>query len=202
MEKQQIEPFLLRVAIPKVTGKGRLPEGVESNPLWDAVYRAYRDVATGHQYVAAFTAAKAEGEPNFYAVELYNLLKAWPREDPVNPRKLIKELYSNDALWQRGPLSDKPPYGAIQKLVNMTMKYLFILSVYGLYDDLNIDEKVLDCPLDSTVLQAIPEDEGFSSVRWTSLDEPKLYESIQDAIGKYSSDGCRIRFDFENWQSF
>lgn len=202
MEKQQIEPFLLRVAIPKVTGKDRLPEGVESNLLWDAVYRAYRDVATGHQYVASFTAAKTEGKPNVYAVELYELLKAWPREKPIEPRELIEKLYNDDTVWQADASSVKPTYGAIQKLVNMTMKYLFILHTYGLYGDLDIDEKVLDCPLDSTVLQAIPKDEGFASVRWTSLNSPKLYEDIQDAIGKYSPDGCRLWFDFENWQSF
>ncbi len=201
MEKQQIEPFLLRVAIPKVTGKDRLPEGVESSLLWDAVYRAYRDVATGRQYVAAFTSAKDGRGLNVYAVKLYGLLDEWPRESPVDPRKLIDDLYGDDALWRETPSPARPSYGAIQKLVNMTMKYLFILSTYGQYNGLVIDESKLDCPLDSNVLGAIPKEKVSASVRWTSLDDPKLYESIQKAIGECVSGGCRLQFDFENWQS-
>ena len=59
MEREEMYPFLIRVAIPRVD-KHYLPKGLEdSNWIWDAVFRAHRDVLTGRGNVTEYRVNQA-----------------------------------------------------------------------------------------------------------------------------------------------
>ena len=63
MEQSEMYIFLIRTAIPRVDPHN-LPKGLnESNWIWDAVYRAHRDVLTGRSYVTEYSACTEKSTP-------------------------------------------------------------------------------------------------------------------------------------------
>lgn len=99
---------------------------------------------------------------------------------------------------------NKVEFGAIQKLVNMTLKYLLLLNQFD--DEFEkqgfiVDINNCDCPLDSIILSALEKDEvaKASGVKWTTIT-PNEYNDIQAEISKllinkYNTSG-NIRYDF------
>lgn len=77
--------------------------------------------------------------------------------------------------------------GAVQKLVNMTLKYILIFNELG---NMNypIDEKECHCPLDSIILGKLE----IHHTPWTRMDKIEYLE-VQKEIKK------GIVFDFEEW---
>ena len=82
-------------------------------------------------------------------------------------------------------------FGAIQKLVNMTLKYLLILQSFGCLPEL-VKEENCDCPLDSGILKSLQEE-----AKWTAVTKEE-YTRIQGEIDERVS-GLRLSYDFANW---
>ena len=191
MEKKDAYDFLIRAAIPQVTEKAKLPKSCEGHGdlVWDAIYRAHRDVLTGRKYVTTYSAQKKESDVNDVAESLYDIIQK-PNKRHLNPRKIInclKKQYCEVNL------------GAIQKLVNMSLKYIFILQLFEKISTEYVLEKDLDCPLDSIILKKV---KGLEHVKWTQLDDFEEYEEIQKIIGQQGESRSRIAFDFVNWPQF
>ena len=95
--------------------------------------------------------------------------------------------------------------GVIQKLVNMTLKYMFILQVFDKLDGYTIEESSCDCPLDSRIMDSL----GKSDLKWTKdfnasnrKESKKNYDNIQGEIAKRQKGQSKLAYDFANWQSF
>lgn len=95
--------------------------------------------------------------------------------------------------------------GCIQKLVNMSLKYLLILQFNGEIDRC-VDPVDCDCPIDSVILSKLNKERGeiggvkTSLIRWTRLDDRNLYDAIERAIEEVQGSSERIMYDFVNWQ--
>ncbi len=103
---------------------------------------------------------------NYNATNSREEFKKWHEEscnEIKNAYKTINEQYcaDGDALFS---------YGNVQKLLNMTIKYIYLLGTINGYDDLDKslsvtaakllkDEMYLDIPIDSFIIQAFWEDE-------------------------------------------
>ena len=203
MDSKLINDFLVRAAIPQVSDEDRLPcrknvngrENVieRSNLLWDAIYRAHRDVLTGRKNVVDYSKQKTskKGEEvagvNSVAQALYFKIKSATESEQLSSKKLIEFLVNE--------FKDDVPFGAIQKLVNMTLKYLFILQELGYlrtYGIPDIKEDDCDCPLDRIILNSI----GHPETKWTCIDKDQ-YNKIQNEIKKPG-----LKYDFENYTKF
>lgn len=198
MQKKETYAFLLRAAIPEVKGKDKLPRTLsKSNWIWDAVYRAHRDVLAGRKYVREYSECRKafNGEENagvnIIAERLYwRIVELCPGET----------LPSSEAIRWLAEMYPDVKLGAIQKLVNMTFKYLLILQAYGLVEQY-IDIAECDCPLDSIILERLSKSHPeFSSVKWTAIDDVEVYEKIQQAIESEPGIRNRIMYDFKYWQ--
>lgn len=232
MQKSDAYDFLIRAAIPPVLDERNIPDALKKEKklrevgegsdektgdkaekakkyirnewIWRSVHRAHRDVVVRSQNVEKYSCFKTDrNKPNQIEVELYEKITECLDNDDsseLDPRNLICLL--------KGKFN-KAPYGRLQKLVNMTFKYLLILNTFGAVqvdtsagrEIIRIgipDEENLDCPLDSAIISTL--DGSFQDVSWTSLDDFGKYESIQDAIGRKSGSDSRIMYDFKNWQ--
>ena len=198
MRKEDTYPFLLRVAIPEVRERRKLPtRASEPNLIWDAIYRAHRDVLTGRQYVAEYSKERGPygGQPgkgvNRVAEDLYNMVIE------LNSGELITSAGAIAQLSKRFP---NVKLGAIQKLVNMSLKYLVILQTFGLIGAY-VDEAKCDCPIDSVILAKLAKSHPeFAGIKWTSIEAPEVYERIQQAIDHEPGIRTRLMYDFKNWQ--
>lgn len=197
MQKEDAYSFLIRTAIPKTNIKPA--DDDEDNLVWDAIWRAHRDVFAGHWHVGSYLdhGKDAEGdpttEPNEIPQYLYRIVTDEERHVPLTSRDLIQDLQGSFTDVNMGP---------IQKLVNMTLKYLIILQAFGAQDEVlskipMINEHDCDCPIDSTILGSFPEGKG---VAWTKLSDPVLYAKLQDAIAERVGPESPLIFDFRNWQ--
>lgn len=210
IEKRDYHPFFLATVLPKA--KAKLPGDLkETNLVWDAVWRAHRDVVLARQYVEAYSAYGKEPwvlqetrEPNIIAAHLYEILVQWPQDgEPLGSRMLIGRLLE-PFEWNGRPveLDAEKLFGPVQKLVNMTLKYLVMLRTFDLDDDsLNplpvISPDACDCPLDSVVLSGLGDD--FKGAKWTSISR-ETYEAAQKAIAENSM-GSGLIYDLKYWPS-
>lgn len=126
-------------------------------------------------------------------------------ESGNKPLFIIDEVYkkanSYDGLYIKGK---KFYYGLAQKWVNMTFKYLW------LFDKCPIDERKLHAPLDSVIIHAITlgtannkygmslNIDGLSEVKWSYLDDRKLYLKIQASINRSKASSLDSRIKWEN----
>lgn len=182
--------FLLGVAIPKKDDK-QYP----NTKLFSAIWRAHRDALTGR-----FQFENYRNSENNTAIikELYNHIDS--NRTQINSKDLINLLTDNH---------NKIEFGAIQKLVNMTLKYIIILN--QLDNDFkkqgfSVDIENCDCPLDSIILDSLKIDEvpKVSGIKWTTINQ-KEYNDIQSEISKllknkYNTNG-NIRYDFIKYQT-
>lgn len=235
MKIEDAYPFLLRVAIPEVTDQNYIPSDEElakyfpkhnqktrrkekrsSNLVWDAIWRAHRDVLTGFRFKDGkfYAGRKQAGGSNNYAVneialKLFRLIVS--AKQPLASKYLIDELceeFKEPEGLQDNNMS-KPSattFGAIQKLVNMTLKYLLILKSFGRLNEgwlgqIQIDETVCDCPVDSVILDRLAESHSeLKGIKWTCITKEQ-YKAVQEAIDSEASSTIRIMYDFSNWQS-
>lgn len=196
MEREEMYPFLIRVAIPRVD-KHYLPKGLEdSNWIWDAVFRAHRDVLTGRgnvtEYstkVESFKAGRMNRKVNIVASYLYDLIiDKIKNGEMLSSKKLISEMKDSE---QSSPV----PFGQLQKLVNMTLKYMVILQSFGKIDPV-VDADACDCPIDSIIINKL----GLGAeYRWTSLTESE-YKELQERVDKEIQTDSRLKYDFIVWQ--
>ena len=187
ISNESIIAFLIRAAIPEVNDKSKLPEKgnlkTEDKLIWEAIYRAHRDVLTGRGNVTEYSSKKESPDSlNQICLALYNCVKCG---EELSSSKLVSLL--------RKTFTDVP-MGQIQKLVNMTLKYLLILSRFHLIS-LVIDESKCDCPLDSVILERLKE-----KTKWTRLEDEEEYNRLQEKAKRNSSDKVALEYDFINWQ--
>ena len=234
MKVEDSFPFLLRVATPEVTDQDCIPNDEalaeyfpklpqksrrkvkrSSNLVWDAIWRAHRDVLTGFRFKDGefYIARKRAGKPNDVAINgialmLFELIVS--AKQPLSSRYLIDNLYEQfnepEGLRDDNVANlSATTFGAIQKLVNMTLKYLLILKAFGRLsggwlDDVQIDETACDCPVDSVILERLAESHrGLKGIKWTRITEMQ-YEDVQKAIDGEMDSHSRIMYDFKYWQ--
>ena len=176
MDKKFMEKFLVQSTVP---GKGK------EDRVYDCIWRAHRDVLTGRFHLPCYC-EKINDTPISRKVidSLYSLIQK--DNACIYSKKLIEDLCD---------LYPNIEFGAIQKLVNMSLKYLLVLKEYGDLD-IDIDEKNCDCPLDSHILSKI----GYSGIHWTSIN-PEEYKKMQEIIRNFpQSKNGNIYYDFICWQ--
>ncbi len=192
MNRQDAYSFLVRVAIPKVKKRARIPTFLnnESNLLWDSIYRAHLDVLSGRFHLPLYCERGNNGI-NEITIALYNELNEHNNTVPIIPRTIIQEFSERNNV----------EFGAIQKLVNMTFKYLSILKTYHAFDDsnrdLNFSPDNCDCPLDSIILGLISDE--YNGHSWTNMSFEE-YSEAQSIISNRMNHDSNLLFDFRNYQ--
>lgn len=181
MNNELMEKFLLKVAIPEVK-KG-------FDRLWDAVSRAHRDVLTGRFYLTNYCSKLDEKGINKVAKYLYEIMNE--SKEPLSSRSLILILQKKFGDVE---------IGAIQKLVNMTLKYVLLLNKYDKDFGVCVDSINCDCPLDSVILNQIPK---YRDLRWTRISWEQyvaVQEEISHLLSEEGYENCgNIVFDFLKW---
>lgn len=174
MNKKLLIDFLIKSTIPF---QKKYPEFVDEDNrrLWDAVYRAHRDVLAGRNWLPNYCNKYGKAQNNSIIRFLYELL-------------CKKDCYSSMQFIEK--IENKFPdaeFGAVQKLVNMTLKYILIFNELG---NMNypIDEKDCHCPIDSIILGKL----SVQHTLWTRMSKAEYLE-VQKEIKK------GIVFDFEEW---
>lgn len=197
MEKNLIIRFLTTEAI-------KTPDRPKhKDRLWDAIRKAHRDVMTG----ARTGNISKYAEKNKYGKDetleyLYQEIRN--AKEPLSSSFLIQKLQKNDGTIE---------FAAIQKLVNMTLKYLIILNeCEGTASVFDICEEKCDCPVDSTILKKlarinkkIGRINGNPHKCWTNMDESDYIDvqnEIQTYLKKEYPQGTHgnIWFDFLMWK--
>lgn len=193
MNKSLVHDFLLECILPGFRG---VKEQKSEDKLLDLIIdRAHRDVMVGARYkVNNYCIWYCEHNGD-YKSKLKELIKRDVKA--LSGRKLINELLSGDKNIN---------VGLIQKLVNMTVKYLYVLDSFGYlgYVGFNVtfsDE--CDCPLDSRILERISGKVNKKYTAWTKMNDIKEYEEVQsiikDEVVKQS--GKRnLEYDFYYWE--
>ena len=95
---------------------------------------------------------KKENGINVIALFLYTTITDYLGE--LSSEYLINELLNK---------YEDSGIGVIQKLVNMTLKYMLILQLFDRLDGYIIAESSCDCPLDSRISDSL----GMSDLKWT-----------------------------------
>ena len=176
MDEKLITNFLVKSTIPKQQ-KNKYPNNINNKRLWDAIYRAHRDVLTGRVWLPKYCKNFGSAQNNEILKHLYEKIL---ENDICYSGLLISQLLENRNV----------EYGAIQKLVNMTLKYILILNTFEDDFEIKIDERKCDCPVDSIILNELK----GKHPKWTQIENEKQYNNIQDEIK------TGLRFDFEKWQ--
>lgn len=191
MNDQQRDLFLLQGTIPSAQSKR--PDGLKkSNLLWDAIWRAHRDVTPARFHLPDYVAqVPSKDKPNAVPVALYEIIASAQDASDLSSANLIACLQDR--------FSEYVEFSAIQKLVNMTLKYLLVIQTFGdiVVDGTilpNIDPSNCDCPVDSTILRAL----GIDDFVWTAMTEAQYIrvQELIDAIPEYPN---RIDLDLDEW---
>lgn len=238
LQKEATFSFLLRAAIPEVTDKKYIPQNEKfakyftdssneskkpkrtSNLIWDAIWRAHRDVLTGFRFKdSEFYAGVKDDfdkEINSIALSLFGLIVD-KKNQPLKSQDLIDILYDifpepkipeekeSIESGKKDAMHNATRFEATQKLVNMTLKYLLILKTYGrLPEKSGVEIRIedCDCPIDSIIIESLSkskENKQFSNYKWTSLTKSQ-YAEIQRSIEEEPDMSERIMYDFKNWQ--
>lgn len=128
-------------------------------------------------------------------------------------RKLLAEyLFKNDKLSSSHLIKcmlksvhEGVTVGLVQKLVNMTLKYLYSIEIFGYGDklDLKVELENIDCPLDSTILNLLSCDyNGKHYTPWTKLESQYEYDDIQEDILKKALNlglKSKLCYDLKYW---
>ena len=191
MDKELTIRFLTKEAIKPQDGSAH------KDRLWDAIRKANRDVMTG---------ARTENIPQYVDSN-----KNGNNKTLENLYKKIKDekgsLYSD--LLIKNLQKDKDvnvEFAAIQKLVNMTLKYLIVLNECEcITPAFNICEEKCDCPVDSIILEKLGRINGNPHKCWTNMHESDYIDvqiEIQTYLKKeYPQDTHgNIWFDFLMWK--
>lgn len=196
MQQEQMLPFLVRAAIPKAGARNSQTE--QDDVVWDAIWRAHRDTTTRPHLVQSYSNHKIDDEAksthsNAIPEKLYSVVTHVEDSQKLASTHLIHELSQAFPDVNLGPL---------QKLVNMSLKYLFILQTLQAQDAVlghlpQIKLEHCDCPLDAQILTHV---KGYKDVRWTRMDSLEEYEAIQTAIGDVVGQDKKLLFDLDNWQ--
>ena len=190
MEKNLIIRFLTTEAI-------KTPDRPKhKDRLWDAIRKAHRDVMTGARTGNIPIYSEKNRDKNEKTLE-YLYQQIHKEQGSLSSGLLIEKLQKNDGAIE---------FAAIQKLVNMTLKYIIILNeCEGTASVFDICEEKCDCPIDSIILERLNKINGNKHECWTKIEEPE-YIKVQDEIRAYLREEYpqdtrgNIWFDFLMWK--
>lgn len=161
MQQEQMLPFLVRTAIPKAAAHNSQTK--QGDVVWDAIWRAHLDTTTRPHLVQSYSSHKINAETksthsNEVPEKLYAIVAHASDSQELASTRLIHELA------QEFPDVN---LGALQKLVNMSLKYLLILQTSQARDAVlerlpRIELANCDCPLDARILSHV---EDYKDVR-------------------------------------
>ena len=163
--------------------------------LWAAIRKAHRDVMTGARTGNIKTyAEKNRGEKENTLEELYKIILK--EKVPLSSELLTTKLQKHDGTLE---------FAAVQKLVNMTLKYLIILNeCEETTPAFAICEEKCHCPIDSVILKRLEKINGEQHTCWTKMEKSE-YKVVQKEIQEYlqkeypQSTLGNIWFDFLKW---
>lgn len=162
----------------------------DANALIDAVVnRADRDTMKGGRFNKAY----ADNHKS-YRKELSKLIID-------NKNNLSSSLiYDMKSIVIKGVT-----LGLVQKIVNMSLKYLYAIDAFGFSSglEINVDIKNCDCPLDSRILERLSYDYGGKKYTpWTQITDVEEYKDIQkdieDTVKKLGAES-KMYYDFKYW---
>lgn len=162
------------------------------------VSRAHKDVMIGARYKTTESSTCYCDYNRYYQDLVSSLILA--EQSQVSGRGIIEKICN------KRKKAFAVNIGLIQKLVNMTVKYLYVINASGLGDiEIEIVKSDCDCPLDSKIIGQLSADTGNKYKGWIKLDNLDEYRSIQDDIqsvilknAKYAGES-RLEYDFVNW---
>lgn len=187
---------------------------LKSNLVWDAVWKAHWDVFRAGDWKthALFRSLDRNGNE----IETLNSVKyeEWPQDridgvtkelfarimksdQPLNSEELIFGLYETfpepKYPYHNVQEGEATRFGIIQLLVNLTLKYLLILKIFGCVgiEGVEIDEAGCDCPLDQTTCEAM----GGERDDWKRIT-PEGYRETQRALRKSLFLDSGVAYDF------
>lgn len=191
MDKDLIVSFLVKEAIKaKEDSKHR-------SRLWDAIRKANRDVMTGARTgnIPNYVRINKDGQ-NKSSEWLYQIIV--DEKEPLCSKLLMDKLQTKDMQVE---------FSAIQKLVNMTLKYLIILNeCESDKEKFDICEDKCECPIDSIILDRLKKINGNKHECWTRIKE-REYNAVQYEIATYLKEiyptktRGNIWFDFREWKN-
>lgn len=175
MDNKIVYKFCLESLLP-----GILNAREDKEKMVDIVLRrANRDTMAG----ARFWDKEYSNNQDFYIKKLKEIIKGGQQLSSI---EIIKKLDQA----KKGAI-----VGSIQKLVNMTLKYLYVIQVYEF--DFGIDPSGCDCPLDSIILDDLDKKTKKHHTKWTQIKTLEDYKSIQkDIAGFPESAGSNLFYDF------
>lgn len=182
MEQETVARFLLHEVIPRV----KPPEGISPSRCWDAIWRAHRDVLAGRFHLPQYIALQKNTRP--ITKSLYNsIMNRKATNTPLDSSSLIEELVSEYPSVE---------FGALQKLVNMSLKYIVCLNAFEPDFAIAVDESNCDCPLDSRIIGLLPN----RHKPWTKMSDTD-YEAAQKDVrlalcGEQCADKGGLYYDF------
>ena len=194
--QQLIYEFLLESIMPGFREKVRKHDTEEILKL--VIGRAHKDVMIGARYKTSKSSENYCEHNEDYQKLAVDLIMADPSQ--LSGRKIIESIYAQVKNIN---------IGLIQKLVNMSIKYLCVIRQceIDIGTELQIVESDCDCPLDSRILEQLVSDTGKKKyTAWTKLDNWDEYKDIQkdiqdvieSDITKYIGKS-RLEYDFVNW---
>ena len=191
MDKELTIRFLTKEAIKPQDGSAH------KDRLWDAIRKANRDVMTGArtENIPQYVDSNKNGN-NKTLEKLYKKIKG--EKGSLYSDLLIENLQNDN--------DENIEFAAIQKLVNMTLKYLIVLNECEcITPAFNICEEKCDCPVDSIILKKLKKINKIKHKCWTQIEDHE-YTDIQKEIrayleNKYPQKTCgNIWFDFLMWK--
>lgn len=221
-KKQMMVSFLTKEAIktisedtlkkePWKTIKGKKSSNNKQNKstrMEDAIWKAHRDVMDGartgnlSKYSNFSTGKGWKKDGNNIIKDLTEICEN--AQEPIGTNYLLEKLEK---------YKEKVEFGALQKLINMTLKYFIILKCF---EDAKVPDVKLeqcDCPLDRKILGELrynlPEEKkklvwDKKLLNWTEIKDTE-YVAIQEAISDYFKNKNeqmpfgRLTFDFKFW---
>lgn len=187
------EKWVIRFLVQETIKKQKRPKGEESDRLWDAIWKAHRDTMTGARTgnISEYCTANANGKHTTLD-QLYQIIQN--TKTPLCSEDLIREIEDRDKSIE---------FPAIQKLVNMTLKYIIILNLFENIG-IEVDEENCDCPIDSIILDKLHDYNKMHHSCWTSMKKEE-YDRVQDEIEDYlriehPDKKGNVWFDFLMWR--
>ena len=186
MEKEVMYQFLVKTAIPV----NKWGKETETDRIRDAIWRAHRDTLTGRFQLEKYRKLTYGEKKHKVTDALYKKIKdCIDSEEALSSEPLIRYLNDNFKGVE---------FGAIQKLVNMSLKYLIILNSFEFKKPIAIDETNCHCPLDSIILgKLVNPHTPWTKIQWEEYND--VQQEIYDDPSFDKKSMGNIVYDFKHW---
>ena len=191
MDQKFVIEFLLECVFPGI--RKQIQDKNRDKMIQSVVDKAHRDTMIGARFKSNKSTKSYCDQTEYYKNRVVDLVKHDSEE--ISGRKIIRRIIETNDY--------EADIGVVQKLVNMTIKYLYVIEMCGYAGkdcfSYTIDISDCDCPLDRNILGCLLRDNGRSHTAWTKLrDCDGEYYSIQDEI-EIITHGLNLKYDFINW---